>query len=120
MSDVVFRSTTLLSEGTGSVSSSAAVQISGASTAALPAITPTFPSGLTAYFPSYHRGKLTITNNHTTAILYVGATSGVTTSTAWVLKILPGGAEDLLENGSVPRWVISDTDDTPFTIEEFA
>jgi hypothetical protein len=101
----------VISSNVASIGTSA-VQISG-STGVL--------SGVAAgYAPSYFRSVMRVTNNSTSATIYLGSTAGVTASSGWFKKLAPGEYFDDVSNGSMDRWVIADTASTPVNIDEYA
>lgn len=94
----------------------AAVQISGGPPSAWPltAVTAT-------YYPNYHRAVIRIINNNgSTAIIYVGSTSAVTSTSGYFKELLASQLVEVNVSGSVPIWLISNQAGTVVTVEEFA
>jgi hypothetical protein len=92
-----------------------AVQVSGPTTNLNNAL----PGVATGFVPSRLRSLLRITNNSTSATLYLGSTASVTSSNGWFKRLAPGEFFDHIVNGTVPVFLIASAASTPVNLDEY-
>jgi hypothetical protein len=110
--EAILRWTSLLAWLQGTVGTSA-VQVSGGPNSNWPL------TGVGAsYQPSYRRQGITITNLSSTATIYIGVSSSVSSS-FYIHYLAPGDDYPIACDGSVPVWIIASAASTPFGLAEW-
>jgi hypothetical protein len=116
MSDIIQRFTNLLSANSGTIGTTPG-QISGGPPANWPLTTVS-----AAFYPSYRRAAVRVTNTHATQTLYVGPNGSIVPGPGggWAYELGPGQStpyEPL--SGSVPLWLVGSAAGTSWLLEEF-